>query len=224
MRHLAALTCVALFALATPALAQSADPAASRFEVGIGAAWIGRTPLGDSAATETTAPGSRATLFSLSSELASAGEITAHAGVRITPAWRVEAALSYSKPELRIGLAGDTEAAPPVTAVESIQQYMIGGNVLWFVPRLRRPRLEPFVIGGGGYLRQLHEAATLVETGRYYDIGGGVSWLLATGRHFHTSGAGLRVDARAVVRSRGVAFDGGSRTSPAVGASLFLRF
>src|SRR5947209_1760014 len=116
MRPIAALTLVMLAAVATPALAQTADPAAARFDVGIGAAWIGRTPLGDTAATEATATGSRATLFNLSSELASAGGITAHAGVRIARAWRIEAAASYSRPELRIGLSGDTEAAPPVTA------------------------------------------------------------------------------------------------------------
>ena len=92
------------------------------------------------------------------------------------------------------------------------------------VPFRGRPRLETFVLGGGGYLRQLHEAATLVETGRYYDVGGGVSWLFTAGGHFHTTGAGVRLDARAVVRSQGVAFDGGSNTSPAAGASLFVRF
>ncbi len=209
---------------ASPAFAQAADPPASRFEAGEGLGWIGRAPLGDTAAAETTATGGRATLFTMSSELASAGAITAHAGVRITKAFRVEAAASVSKPELRIALAGDTEGAAPLTAAESIQQYMIGGDVLWLLPFHRNPRLETFVLGGGGYLRQLHESATLVETGRYYDVGGGVSWLLSTSRRFHTKGTGVRVDARAVVRSRGVAFDGGSKTSPAVGASIFVRF
>jgi hypothetical protein len=35
---------------------------------------------------------------------------------------------------------------------------------------------------------------------------------------------GLRVDARAVVRTNCVAFDDGGQTSPAVGASAFVRF
>jgi hypothetical protein len=223
-RHVAALMVVAVIASAAPALAQSPDASASRFEAGIGAVWIGRMPLGDTPATETAAAGNRATLFTTSSELAGAGGITVRAGVRITRGWRVEATASYARPELRVSLGGDSEGAAAVTAVESIQQYMIGGDVLWFVPLRRRPRVEPFVLGGGGYLRQLHEAATLVETGRYLDVGGGVSWLFAAGRHVHTKGAGLRVDARAVVRSQGVAFDGGSKTSPAAGASLFVRF
>jgi hypothetical protein len=224
MSRTVAIALAALAAAAAPALAQPADPAASRFEVGIGALWIGRAPLGDKAATETTATGAAATLFTTSSELANAGGITARAGVRITRALRLEGNASYSRPELRIALGADTEGAAPTTAVESVEQYLIGGDVLWFLPSQRRPRIQPFVLGGLGYLRQLHEAATLVETGHYYDVGGGVSFLLATGRHLHTNGAGVRVDARAVVRSRGVAFDGGSRTSPAVGVSAFVRF
>jgi hypothetical protein len=222
--RIAAFLLVAVAALAAPALAQSADPVPSRFEGGIGVVWIGHASLGNTAATETTATGGPATVFTTSSELASAGGITVRAGVRLTHALRVEANASYSRPALRIALSGDTEGAAPVTAAESSQQDLIDGDLLWSLPWQRRPRLEPFVLAGGGYLRQLHEAATLVETGRYYDVGGGVSWLLATGRHFHTKGVGVRVDARAVVRSRGIAFDGGSKTSPAVGASLFVRF
>jgi hypothetical protein len=220
----AASLLVGIAVYATPVLAQSAEPRPSRFEVAGGLGWIGRAPLGNTAATETTPTGGRATLFTMSSELASAGAITARAGVRLTHAWRLEAAASFSKPELRIALAGDSEGAAPLTAAESIEQYMIGGDVLWVLPFRRRPRLETFVLGGGGYLRQLHEAATLVETGRYYDVGGGVSWLFTAGGLFHTKGAGVRLDARAVVRSGGVAFDGGSNTSPAAGASLFVRF
>jgi hypothetical protein len=79
-------------------------------------------------------------------------------------------------------------------------------------------------MAGGGYLRQLHEQATLVETGRFYQFGGGVSALLVSGSHFHTSGAGVRFDVSALVRSGGVAFDGGAKTSPSAAASGFVRF
>ena len=222
--RMAAVVLVVMAAVEAPALAQPADPPTSRFEVGIGGGWIGHMRLGDLAATETTASGGSATLFTASSELASAGGLTARVAVRITHALRADVNASYSKPQLRIALGGDSEGAAAVTAAESIQQFLVGADVLWLLPVPQRPRLEPFVLAGGGYLRQLHEAATLVETGHYFDVGGGVSFLLATGRHFHTKGAGVRVDARAVVRSKGVAFDGGSRTSPAAGASLFVRF
>ena len=73
-------------------------------------------------------------------------------------------------------------------------------------------------------MRQLHEQATLLDTGRFYEFGGGVSGLLVSRRHMHTKGIGVRADLRALVRSKGVAFDGGSKMSPAAGASLFVRF
>jgi hypothetical protein len=217
------LASVVFVALPAPAGAQSAVSTASRFEVGIGALWIGSQPLGDTAAAETIASGGSTTLFNASSELAGAGGIAAHAGVRIGRWFAVEASGSYLKPQLRIAVSGDAEGAAAVTATESIQQFMVGGDVVWSLPR-RAGRVEPFVLAGGGYLRQLHQAATLVETGRYYDVGGGVSWPLMTNRHWRLKGAGARVDARAVVRSKGVAFDGGSKSSPAVAASAFVRF
>jgi hypothetical protein len=224
MRQLVAFVLVAFAAPAASVIAQPSEPPASRFELAGGVGWIGHAKLGDTAAKETTAAGGSVNLFTMSTELASAGGVTARAGVRLTHLLRVEANASFSKPQLRIAVAGDTEGAASLTATESIQEYMIGGDVLVRLPLKRRPRLEPFVLGGAGYLRQLHEAATLVETGHYFDAGGGLSWLFSVGGHFHTKGAGLRFDARAVVRSKGVALDGGSRTSPAAGASAFVRF
>ena len=208
---------------ASSAFAQ-ADPPAYRVDVGIGVVGIGRQSLGDKATTETTASGDSLALFHAASELGGAPGIGAHVGVRVTRALVVEADASYVKPQLRIALSGDSEGAAAVTATEDVQQFTIGGGILWYLPVRTPPRLAPFVTGGGGYLRQLHERATLVETGRYYQFGGGVSLLLVTGRHFHTKGIGARAEARAMVRARGVAFDGGSKTSPAAGVSMFVRF
>jgi hypothetical protein len=209
---------------APAASAQSADPPSSRVEIGGGALWIGRQPLGQQSATETTAAGAAQTLFSFSRELAGVAGFAARTGVRITRSLVVEADASYLKPQLRIAVTGDSEGAAAVTAAEMVQQFTLGGGVLWYVRAVRTRRVAPFVTAGGGYLRQLHEPATLVETGRYYQFGGGVTVLLVSARHFHTKGIGARVDARAVVRSKGVAFDGGSKTSPAAGVSAFVRF
>jgi hypothetical protein len=208
----------------SPAIAQS-DPSASRFELGIGALWIGAEPLGTKTATETTGAGATAALFSSSSELAGAAGIEARVGVRLTRSLAAEADASYLKPQLRIAISGDAEGAAPVTATETIQQVTIGGNVLWYLTRWRGSRrFVPFAMAGAGYLRQLHEQGTLLQTGRFYQFGGGVSALLVSGGHLRTKGVGIRADVRALVRARGVAFDGGSSTSPAAGASLFVRF
>jgi hypothetical protein len=51
-----------------------------------------------------------------------------------------------------------------------------------------------------------------------------VSVLFTSGGRWHTKGAGLRADLQAFIRSNGVAFDDGAKTSLAAGASFFVRF
>jgi hypothetical protein len=209
----------------TAALAQSADPPEWRVDVGLGVMWMGRQPLGDRTATETTASGGALALFKTSSELTARAGVDGRIGVRLTRSLVVEGEASYLKPQLSIAVSGDSEGAAAVTAAETVEQFTIGGGVRWYVPgRHWSPRFAPFATAGGGYLRQLHEKATLVETGRYYQIGGGVSALLFRGGRFHTTGVGVRADVRALIRSKGVAFDGGTKASPAAGVSAFLRF
>jgi hypothetical protein len=209
---------------AIPAIAQ-AGPSRSRVEIGVGVLWAGSIPLGTKAATETTASGGTSALFSTTSELAGVAGVEGRIGVRVTESIVVEGQVSYLAPELRVAVSADAEGAAAVTAVDVTQQFTIGGRALWYVPGRRwSPRFAPFAMAGGGYLRQLHEQATLLQTGRFYQIGGGVSALLVSRPHFHTKGAGVRFDVSALVRSGGVAFDGGSQTSPAAGASAFVRF
>ena len=209
---------------AIPAIAQP-GPSRSRVEIGAGLLWTGSIPLGARAATETTASGGTSALFSTTSELAGVAGLEGRIGVRVTESIVLEGQVSYLKPELRVAVSADAEGASAVTAVEVMQQFTIGGRALWYVPgRRRSSRFAPFAMVGGGYLRQLHEQATLVQTGRFYQFGGGVSALLVSRPHFHTKGAGVRFEVSALVRSGGVSFDGGSQTSPAAGASAFVRF
>lgn len=205
------------------ALAQS-DPPRSHVEVGAGLLWAGSQPLGTKAATESTGAGGTSPLFSTSTQLSGVAGLAGRIGVRLTKSLVVEGDASYLKPQLRVAVSADAEGAAPVTATETMQQFTVGAKALWYLPGRRWTRIEPFVMAGGGYLRQLHEAATLAQTGRFYQVGGGVSALLVTQRHFHTKGAGVRFDASALVRSQAVAFDGGSKTSPAAGVSAFVRF
>ncbi len=223
MRWVGGLALV-LCAVSSSAAAQATNPG-PRFNAGVGVLWNGRQPVGDKAATETTATGGTSTLFNTSSDLAGAAGVAGRIGVRLTRSLVAEVEAAYLKPQLRIAISGDSESAAAVTAAETIQQFTVGGGVLWYLPgREWSPRFAPFATAGGGYLRQLHEQNTLLETGRYYQFGGGVSTLLVAGRHFHLAGVGVRADVRALIRSKGVAFDGGSKASPAAGASVFVRF
>jgi hypothetical protein len=216
--------CVALLQ-AAPAFAQSSAAPAYHLELGAGVIWVGREAIGTRTATESTGAGGTASLFNTSSELGGAAGFDGRIGVRLSRSLVVEAEASYLKPQLRIAISGDTEGTAPVTASETIQQFTIGGNVRWMLPGRRwSPRLAPFVLGGGGHMRQLHDQATLLETGHFYQFGAGVETLLRARRRFPSRGIGARADVRAVIRGKGIAFDGGSKTSPAAGASVFVRF
>jgi hypothetical protein len=223
---------LALVILSTPgaAAAQAQSPPApqpGRLEVALGSLWMAHQALGSNSANETTSTGSSLKIFSTSSDLAGAAGLEGRVGVRVGRGLEAEVDASYAKPLLRIAIIStDVEAVAPVTATETIQQFTIGAGVVWYLPyRARRTtRLAPFVMAGAGYLRQLHEAATLLETGRFYQFGGGVKYLLVSHPTKPLKGVGARLDVRALVRSKGIAFDAGHFTSPAIGASLFVRF
>src|SRR5262249_57342643 len=122
----------------------------------------------------------------------------------------VEAGASRARPELRVEIVETANDIEPIslstTATERVEQFMAGAGLVWYVP-VRQPRVAPFLSGGGGYLRQLHETATLVVTGRYYQFGGGVAYPLTSQSGGWVKTMGLRLEARALIRVNGVAFD-----------------
>jgi hypothetical protein len=220
---LALLGVVALHVPAAWAQSTGAEP--GRIELSAGALWVGPQALGSNAANETTSTATSLRLFSTSSDLAGAVGVDGRVGVRLSPALVATAEASYTKPQVRVSISNDTENSTPVTAIETTQQYMIGGAVMWFLPyRFNASRVAPFVTAGGGYLRQLHEAATLVVTGRYYQVGGGVTYLFASRPNRVLKGLGFRAEARAIVRQHGVAFDTSAHLAPVLAAALFARF
>jgi len=213
----------ALLLLAAEASAQGTTPA-GRVEVGAGIEWLGSSAFDTAAATETTSTGGFSTLFSTSSTLKSAVGFQAHLGVRVTERLEAQVIGAISDPSLSTTITGDIETTDTVTATDSIRQYVIGGGALWYFPVRRSPRLTPFATGNIAYLRQLHETRTLVETGQLYRVSGGVKYLFASRSGSVVKGYGLRAEGGFAVRVKGVAFDGGTHTSPWVAASLFARF
>ncbi len=227
MRRMRA-TLVALLLVAgyvPSAVAQPIGPVAGRLELAAGLLWAGGQPLGSRDANLTTGTGATLRLFSTTSELAAAAGFEARVGVRVTRAFDVEASASYGTPELRTRVSNDLENTTGATSSESVKQYTVGAGMLWYVPlRKSSSRVRPFVIGGAAYLRQLHEAATLVATGQTYQLGGGAKVLLASRTRKAIKAVGVRLDACAIVRTKGITFDGRRSISPAAGGSLFVRF
>jgi hypothetical protein len=208
------------------AAAAQSPPASGpgRLEASIGALWIGPQALGSIDANATTSSGTGLKIFSAASDLGSVAGVDGRIAVRLMRAFEAEVEGSYGSPQLTVAISNDIEGAPSVTAIEQVQQFTIGGGVVWYVPLPPKPRFALFVTAGGGYLRQMHEARTLVVTGQYYQVGGGVKLLLVSRPRGFINAVGARIDLRAVIRMKGVAFDDGGHTAPAAGVSAFVRF
>jgi hypothetical protein len=78
----------------------------------------------------------------------------------------------------------------------------------------------PFLAGGAGYLRELHDGAELIETGRIYHGGAGLKlWFGQGARRL-----GVRADVGIATRDGGFDFRDGRRTLPTAGFSLAYLF
>jgi hypothetical protein len=217
---------VALIAAPRAASAQaSATALPGRIDASVGLLWVGHQALADTSANETTGTGGSLQIFTAASDLASAAGVEGRVAVRLLRSLEVAMDASYAKPKVKVALGNDTESASPVAATETIQQLMIGGSVVWYPPLgTGTSRLAPFAAGGGGYLRQVHENGTLVDSGHYYQFGGGVKYLFLSDPDRRLKGIGVRAEVRAVFRAKGVAFDEKLHAAPALGAGLFVRF
>jgi hypothetical protein len=225
-RTATALTTLLLLTTGVPAArAQAGGAGPGRFEASIGALWMGRQVLGSADAAETTPSAGTVNLFSTSSELATATGLDGRFAFRLLPSLEVDVQGSYGSPDLKVAVSRDSEGAANVTAMETVQQFTIGGGVVWYpASHLIGNRLAPFVGGGIGQLRQMHQDRIRLETGRYVLIGGGVKYFFFSRPAGFFNAFGARVDVHALIRSDGVAFDDDGHASPAVGVSGFVRF
>ena len=57
-------------------------------------------------------------------------------------------------------------------------QYVFDGALVWHITgaRFAGGSAVPFLYGGAGYLRELHEENAFVEEGVEYHAGGGIKW------------------------------------------------
>lgn len=217
---------LALAALAAGVAADAhAQPAArSRFELSIGALWTGGYSLGRGRATETRnqTDGDRFVLFDARGTATSGAGAEARLTFNVTPRVALEAGAAAAATSIATRLSGDAESAPDVTASEDVTEYIVDGAVMINLPRIRS--MMPFVRAGVGYLRQLHDHASLVEDGRVFHAGGGVSFWLSSRRWSFIDAWGLRADARVLVREGAFTFDDDQRTGAAATVALVLGF
>jgi hypothetical protein len=217
---------VLLLVLAAPAYAQT-DPPIRRLEAEVGGGIFGGGALGSADANlRANAPTlQRYTLFTTDSRFAAAGSMHGRVGFALSSRLAVEGGLVFSHPRIRTSVSGDVEGAAALTVDERIDQYIVEASVLFRLDEIRLGRRTvPFVAGGAGYLRQLHEGLTVIDEGHLYHLGGGMKhWLLARDRGFIRA-AGLRADGRLYIISGGVSFDDRPRPHAAASGSFFLAF
>ena len=230
-RRLLAAAAVLCALASASAFAQTGDtPSVQAHHVTVsgGLVWTSGYAIGDANATlRGNAVGPTAppfTLFRAQSSVDGSAGVDARVGFAITRTLTVEGGLSYQQPGITTELSGDAEVAAATIDAEQLSQYIVDIGVLWEVPRLKLgARARPFVIGGGGYLRQLYDERTLVETGSVYYAGAGLRYWLRGGDGLRRA-FGLRGDARAVWRRGGVEFEGDVRTMAALRLAAFVEF
>jgi len=215
------------FTLRGSAEAQARGLRQPAVEIDVGAVWTGGVDFGsiDATLNGNQTPRAPYTLFKTSSTLSTTVGFDGRLSYHATQMFSVEGAFVYAKPALDTAVSGDVEGVPATTARERLSQFLVDVSGVAQLRRVRLGRAVPFVLGGAGYLRELHEHDLLAETGHTYHVGGGVKVPLVIRRGFVRT-MGLRIDARARFRSGGADLDRSKpiRTTSEAGASLMLQF
>jgi hypothetical protein len=214
----------ALALLPAPVAAQvfvgQAKPRAGSAEIGGGGFWLAGQDLASSTATLTSNPSSGSSgfdLFDADPSVDPAFGANATLGVYLTPSLAIEGGFQYSRPKLTVRLSNDVEDAPGVTASETINSYLFTGSLVYHFAA--HGQTVPFIAGGAGHIRDVHEGNELVETGvEYHGKAGIKSWF---GRRRNV---GFRAEGGVSIRDGGFSPDEDRRMAPFAGASLLYLF
>lgn len=215
---LVAVVCVPSLAAAQLVVPQDA-PHRGSIEVGGGGTFVGGFDMGGGTVDLTTSsPTARYDLFSTASKVNSFPGLSARVGYYLWKTISIQGDFRYARPELSVELSNDAESAANVTATEKASHYVFGGTLVW---DLRDGgNAVPFVSGGAGYLRELHEGNQLVETGVEYHATAGLKYWLGSGEHRF----GLRFEAGLSARNKGLDDEDRRRVLPLVSAGISYLF
>jgi hypothetical protein len=222
----AALACALFPVLASAQVfIGSRVPHAGSVEVSGGASWSGPYELGSRDAEETRNTGSGTdpfTLFATKSRVTAGPGGQARAGIYLTQSIAIEGGVHYLRPSFETRVTGDVEAAGEVVATERLTRYVVDGSLVAHLTPLAFAGGHgvPFVLGGAGYLREVHDQNELIETGREFHGGAGVKVWFGDG----TPRLGVRVDVGLSSRTGGLDFTTARRTIRTAGASLVVLF
>lgn len=200
-------------------------PRAGSTEIAAGVVWSGGFDMGSVSADETrnsTTDTGRFVLFTADSRTQSMTGAQGRLGIYLAKAFSVEAGLEYGRPKITTHLGNDAESAEDVTATENLTRLLIDGSGVLHLTGLSFAGGNgvPFVRGGIGYLRELHEKNEVIETGREFHAGGGVKVFFGRGQRR----TGFRADGGISWRTGGADTPKTRRTVPTAGASIVYLF
>jgi hypothetical protein len=214
--------CLAGLCLAAPVSAR-AQARAGAWEISGGGVFVGGYDFADRTAELTPNTGTTGTpfeLFTTDSTVKPAFGLRARVGFFVTSALAVEGGLRLTRPVYEVRISDDAESAADATAEETLSQYLFDASMVWhFGSSGAGGRTVPFVYGGAGYLRELHEEETLVEEGVELHAGGGMKWWFGSRRR-----VGIRGEVGISVRDGGFDFEEKRRIVPEAGASVVWVF
>ena len=212
----AALASALFLACAAPARAQA--PARSTVEISGGGAVASGFDLDRRTAQLTSNSGSTGgayDYFDVEGRIRTSYGVLGRIGVYLSPSFAVEGGVQWLRATNAQRISGDVEGAPDITAEETVNQYLFEGSALWHTGSGSSAR--PFVYGGAGYLRVLHEGDALVEEGLEVHAGFGVKWWL--GRRVAVRGEG-----GVSIRDLGTENNNKRRTVPVAAGSVIWVF
>jgi hypothetical protein len=196
-------------------------PRRGSVEIGGAAVRAGSQDLPDQAASLTPNPGTGSgafQLFNSESKLDATIGAQATVAVYLTRALALEGGFRYARPQLTVRLTDDFEGAPDVTASSTVTQYLFTGSLVYHFGG--QGRVTPFIAGGAGHARDVHDGNELVETGTEFHGKAGVKIWFATGRRK----VGLRLEGGVSMIDGGFSFEDGRRTAPTAAAGLAYVF
>ncbi len=185
----------------------SGPPRGPRVEIAglggiFGGADLGQTPA--TVLTNQVPTSGQTSLFTTRTDITPAAMVEGRLGMRLAQRLWVEAGASYAQPDFTVDISGDVEGASNVTASSRLTQIVADAGLQY---RWSGRRASPFVMGGGGYVRQLDESRTTVESGSMYYGGGGVIVRLAPASRGVMGRLALRADVRAVWLRGGITLE-----------------
>jgi hypothetical protein len=217
-------------AVAVPSVVR-AQVREGRWEIAGGAGIAAKHDLGTVQATETgngVPSGSPVTLFDAVSSLDRGPLFEGRVAWHLTRALAVEGTFGVTRTRLRTAITNDFEHAPPQVSTTPLTQYTVEGGVALHLDRLTfgHGRVRPFITGGGGYLRQLNDRATLVQTGESAFAGGGLKYRVHEAKtRAALKALGVRFDVRANFTHGGFDTDTSAwRTYPSLTGGVFVCF